>query len=103
MEVKRGLVYPHHIMLDDVQIYASSYAMVKVDMVHENSKYLKLEVPPDDTMLTLWDVVTRRVQWRMTSIDVDLSAATSASNTASQPNTTRASIFSETRSSPSPI
>jgi hypothetical protein len=31
-------------MLDDVQIDASSYAVVKVDMVHENLKDLKLEV-----------------------------------------------------------
>jgi hypothetical protein len=42
-----------------------------VDMVHENSKDLKLEMPPDDTTLTLWDIVTRRVQWRRTFIDVD--------------------------------
>jgi hypothetical protein len=61
MEVKRRLVYPHQTMLDDVQIDASSYVVIKVDMVHENSKDLKLEVPPDDMMLTLWDAVTRRV------------------------------------------
>jgi hypothetical protein len=48
MEVGRGLVYPHQIMLDDVLIDASSYVMVKVDMVHENSKDLKLEVPADN-------------------------------------------------------
>jgi hypothetical protein len=40
-------------MLDDVQIDASSYAVVKVDMVHENLKDLKLEVPPNDMTLTL--------------------------------------------------
>jgi hypothetical protein len=40
-------------MLDDVKIDASSYVVVKVDMVHENSKNLKLEVPSDDTVLTL--------------------------------------------------
>jgi hypothetical protein len=45
--------------------------VVMVDMVHENSKDLKLEMPPDDTTLTLWDTVTRRVQWRRTFIDVD--------------------------------
>ncbi len=71
MEVGRGLVYPCQTMLDDLQIYTSSYAMVKVDMVHENSKDLKLEVPPDDRTMTLWDIVTRRVQWRRTFIDVD--------------------------------
>jgi hypothetical protein len=98
MEVGRWLVYPHQIMLGDVQIKASSYAVVKMDMVHENLNDLKLEVPPDDTTLTLWDTVTRRVQWR-TFIDVD-SAAASASNISSQLNTAPYSIFSETRPSP---
>jgi hypothetical protein len=58
-------------MLDDVEIDTSSDAMVKVDMVHDNSKDLKLEMPPDDPMLTMRDAVTRRVPWRRTSIDVD--------------------------------
>jgi hypothetical protein len=40
-------------MLDDVQIDTSSYAVVKVDMVHDNSKNLKLKVPLDDTTLTM--------------------------------------------------
>jgi hypothetical protein len=102
MEFGRGLVYPRHTMLDDVEIDVSSYVVVKVNMVHENSKDLKLEVPPDNTMLTMWDAVTRRVQWRQTSIDVDLSAIASASTTPSQPNTSLASIFPETRLSPSP-
>jgi hypothetical protein len=53
MEVRRGLVYAHQTKVDDVQIDASSYDVVKVDMVHENSKVLKLEVPLDDTTLTL--------------------------------------------------
>jgi hypothetical protein len=61
MELGRGLVYLRQTMLDDVQINASSYDVVKVDMVHENLKDLKLKVPPDDTMLTMWDAVTRRV------------------------------------------
>jgi hypothetical protein len=104
MKVGRGLVYPRQAMLDNVQIDASSYAVVKVDMVHENSKDLNLEVPLDDTTLTLRDAVNRRVQWRWTSIDVDPSvAATSASTTASQPNTAPTLIFPKTRSSPSPI
>jgi hypothetical protein len=38
MEVGRGLVYPRQTMLDDVEINTSSYAVFKVDMVHENSK-----------------------------------------------------------------
>jgi hypothetical protein len=29
--------------------------------VHENVKNLNLEVTPDDTTLTMWDAVTRRV------------------------------------------
>jgi hypothetical protein len=33
----------------------------------ENAKNLKLEVPPDDTTLTPWDVVTR-VKWRRIGI-----------------------------------
>jgi hypothetical protein len=52
-------------------------------MVHKNSKDMKLEVPQDDTTLALRDAVTTRVQWRRTSIDVDPSAAASASNIAS--------------------
>jgi hypothetical protein len=95
-------VYPRQTMLDDIEIDTSSYAMVKVDMVHENSKDLKMEVPPDDTTLTMRDAVTRRVHWRQTSIDVDLSATTLAWTTPSQPNTSHASIFLEARLSPSP-
>jgi hypothetical protein len=61
MEVGRGIVYPHQTMLDDIKIDTSSYAVVKVDMVYENLKDLKLEVPPNDTTLTMRDAVTRRV------------------------------------------
>jgi hypothetical protein len=43
MEAGRGIVYPHQTILNDVDIDVSSYAMVKVDMVHKNSKDLKLE------------------------------------------------------------
>jgi hypothetical protein len=95
-------VYPCQTMLNDIQIDATSYAVVKVDMVHENSQDLKLEVPPDDMMLTMRDVVTRIVQWRWTSIDVDPSATASTSTIPSQLNTSHASIFPETRPSPSP-
>jgi hypothetical protein len=62
MEIGRGLVYPCQTMLDNVKIDVSSYAMVKVDKVHENPKDMKLEVPPDDTTLILRDSITRRVQ-----------------------------------------
>jgi hypothetical protein len=102
MEVERGLVYPHHTMLDDVQIDTSSYAMVKVDMVHDNSKELRLEVPPHNTILTMRDAVIRRVQWIRTSIDVDPSTVDSASTTPSQSNTSSASMSPEARLSLSP-
>jgi hypothetical protein len=102
MEVDRRLVYPRQTMLDNVEIDASSYDVVKVDMVHENLKDLKLEMTPDDTTLTMWDAVTRRVQWRRISIDVDPSAVASALTTPSQSNTSPASIFPDTRLSPSP-
>jgi hypothetical protein len=62
MEVRRGPVYSCQILLDDIQIDASSYVVVKVDMVHENSKNLKLEVLPDNTTQTLQDAITKRVQ-----------------------------------------
>jgi hypothetical protein len=71
-------------------------------MVYENVKNMKLEVTLDDTMLTLWDAITRRVQWR-TYIIVDPSATASAQTTASQPNTAPGLIFPETRQSPSLI
>jgi hypothetical protein len=83
MEVGRGLVYPCQTMLDDVRINTSSYAVV---MVHENSKDLKPELPPDNITLTMRHTVTRRVQWRWTFIDINPSAATSASTTPSQLN-----------------
>jgi hypothetical protein len=71
-------------------------------------KNMKPEVPPDNTMLTLRDAITRRVQWRWTSIDVDPSAAASASTTASPPHTAPGLIFPKTQpdqmqSCPSPI
>jgi hypothetical protein len=53
MKVERGLVYPCQTMLDEVEIDTSSYPVVKVDMVYDNSKDLKLKVPPDDTTLTM--------------------------------------------------
>jgi hypothetical protein len=82
MEVGKGIIYPRMYTLDDVPIDSVSFAVVKVDMVHENVKNLNLEVAPDDTTLTLRDVVTRRVQWRRTFIYVD-PAAISVSTTPS--------------------
>jgi hypothetical protein len=69
-------------------------------MVHDNLKERMLEVPPDDTPLTLRDAGTRRVQWRRSSIDVDPSAAASTLTTPSQLNTSPASIVPEARLSP---
>jgi hypothetical protein len=97
LEVERGLVYPCQTMLDDVQIDTSFYAVVKVDIVHDNLKDLNLEVPPDDTTQTMQDAVTRRVQWRRTSIDVHPSTVASTSTTPSQLNTSPTSICPETR------
>jgi hypothetical protein len=82
IEVRKGIVYPRMYTLDDVPIDSVSFDVVKVDMVHENAKNLNLEVAPDDTTLTLRDAVTRMVQWKRTSIDVD-PAAISASTTPS--------------------
>jgi hypothetical protein len=73
------IYYDVRTMLDDVQINTSSYAVVKVDMVHDNSKDLNLEVPPDDMTMTMCDAVARRVQWRWTSIVIDPAAVASAS------------------------
>jgi hypothetical protein len=53
MEDRKGIVYPRMYTLDDVPIDSVSFAVVKVDMVHENTKNLNLEVSPDDTTLTL--------------------------------------------------
>jgi hypothetical protein len=69
-------------------------------MVHDNLKERMLEVPPDDTPLTLRDAGTRRVQWRRSSIDVDPSAAASTLTTPSQPNNSPASIVLKARLSP---
>jgi hypothetical protein len=74
IEVRKGIVYPRMYTLDDVPIDSVSFDVVKVDMVHENAKNLNLEVAPDDTTLTLRDAVTRMVQWKRTSIDVDPAA-----------------------------
>jgi hypothetical protein len=81
-EVGKGIIYPRMYTLDDVLIDSVSFDVVKVDMVHKNVKKLNLKVAPDDTTLTLWDAVTRRVRWRRTSIDVDpvaISAVTTPS------------------------
>jgi hypothetical protein len=51
-------VYPHRTILDNVQINTSSYVVVKMDMVHDNLKNVKLKVPPDDTTLNMWDAIT---------------------------------------------
>jgi hypothetical protein len=61
MEVRKGIVYPRLYTLDDVLIDSVSFAVVKVDLVHGNTKNFNLNVPPDDMTLTLWDAVTRRV------------------------------------------
>jgi hypothetical protein len=69
--------------------------VVKVDIVHENVKNMKLEVLLNNMMLTLWDAIIRRVQWRRTSIDVDPSVVASASTTTSQSHTAPGLIYPE--------
>jgi hypothetical protein len=61
MEVRKGLLYPHQTLLDDIQIDSLAYVMIKVDMVQENAKNMKLEIPPDDMTLTLRDAITKWV------------------------------------------
>jgi hypothetical protein len=78
-----AFVHPHQTVLEDVQIDTSFYVVVRVDMVHDNLKDLEFEVPLDDTTPTMRNAVTRRVQWRQTSIDIDPSAIASASTTSS--------------------
>jgi hypothetical protein len=58
MEVGKGIVYPRMYTLNDVSIDSVSFAVVKVDMVHENVKNLNLEVPSDDMTLTLWEPIS---------------------------------------------
>jgi hypothetical protein len=87
-------------MLNDVHIDTTSYVVVKVDMVHDNSKDMKLEMPPDDTTLSMQDAVTRRVQWRQSSIDIDPSVVDSMSTTPSQSNTSPVSMSPKARLSP---
>jgi hypothetical protein len=108
MDVGKGLMYPHETLLDDVQIDASAYAVVKVNMVHENVKNMMLKLPPDDMTLTPRDAITRRVQWIRTSINVGPLAIASTLTTASQSHTAPGLIFPETQpdhmqSCPSPI
>jgi hypothetical protein len=69
--------------------------VMRLGTMHGNSKDLKLKVPPDDTTLTMRHVVARSVQWRWTSIDIDLAATTSAS-------TSLASMSPEAHLPPSP-
>jgi hypothetical protein len=69
-------------------------------MVRNNSKDLKLKMSPDDTTLTMQDAVTRRVQWRRTSIDIDSSASALALTTPNQPNTSHALMSHEACLSP---
>jgi hypothetical protein len=97
MEVEKRLVYPHQTLLEDIQINASAYAVVKVDMVYKNAKQMKREVPLDNMMVTLWDAINRRVKWRRTSIDIDPSAVALVSTTTRCLHTAHVSIFPKTQ------
>jgi hypothetical protein len=38
-------VYPHQALLDDFEINTPAYVVVKLDMVHENTENMMMEVP----------------------------------------------------------
>jgi hypothetical protein len=60
-------------------------AVVKIDLLHEFAKNIKLDVPPDDTTTTLRDAVARRVQWRRAGIHIDPADADLVPTTEPQP------------------
>ncbi|PVH64317.1 hypothetical protein PAHAL_2G236100 [Panicum hallii] len=60
-------------------------AVVKIDLIHEFAKNIKLEFPPDDTTTTLRDAVARRVQWRRAGIHIDPADADSVPTSQPQP------------------
>jgi hypothetical protein len=60
-------------------------AVVKIDLLHEFAKNIKLDVPPDDMTTTLRDAVARRVQWWRAGIDIDPADADSVPTTEPQP------------------
>jgi hypothetical protein len=60
-------------------------AVVKIDLLHEFAKNIKLDVPPDDMTTTLRDAVARRVKWRRAGIDIDPADADSVPTTEPQP------------------
>jgi hypothetical protein len=59
--------------------------VVKIDLLHEFTKDIKLDVPPDDMTTTLRDAVARRVQWQRAGIDIDPDDADSVRTTEPQP------------------
>jgi predicted signal transduction protein with EAL and GGDEF domain len=61
--------------------------------VHDNAKNIKLVVAPDDMTLTLQEAITRNVQWRRTSIDINPSVAALALTTTSQSHTALVRYF----------
>jgi hypothetical protein len=72
--------------------------VVKIDLLHEFAKDIKLDVPPDDMTTTLRDAVARRVQWRRAGIDIDPADADSVLTTEPQPQSPPVLLtFSEPR------
>jgi hypothetical protein len=64
---------------------SADYAVVKIDLLHEFAKGIKLDVPPDDMTTILRDAVARRVQWRRAGIYIDPADADSVQTTEPQP------------------
>jgi hypothetical protein len=60
-------------------------AVVKIDLLHEFAKDVKLDMPSDDMTTTLRDAVARRVQWRRADIDIDPADANSIQTTEPRP------------------
>jgi hypothetical protein len=79
----------------------SNQKLVKLDIFSSVLCSFKLEVLPDDTILTLQDVVTRMVQQRRADINVD-PVPTSASTSPSWMHTAPASILLEPQSESAP-
>ena len=66
MEVAKGTVYPNVTTIYDSVPVGPDFAVVRIDVVHENSMDVQLEVQPDDLTRTLRDSQYTQLQWRRT-------------------------------------
>ncbi|RLM49020.1 hypothetical protein C2845_PMPSC055709 [Panicum miliaceum] len=71
VEVARGLVYPQQTILHSVPVLYG-YAVVKVEMVCNNSEGDVLDPPPpNDEIKTLGQAMLQRIQWKRSHIIVN--------------------------------